>query len=226
MGIGGFRLSNKTSTQTDNATGGLAKGGKGKWGQTEVLGNTEGPHKTRDFEKIATMLKRYLFLKPLKKCVAKPNFYHCTVFDENLVAVHMKKTELVFNKPVYLGMRILDLSKILMYEFHYNYVKKKFGSKANVLFIDTDTLCYEIETEDFFKDISADLLEKFDMSNFSLNQPSGIPTSINKKVPGMFKDEAGGKSSKSLLACERSSTKSRNLMVKKKKSVRVSREMS
>jgi len=132
------------------------------------------------------------FLKVTAKCVAKPNFDHCTVFDENLVAVHMKKTELVFNKPVYLRMSILDLSKTVMYEFHYKYIKKKFGSKANLLFTDTDSLCYEIKTGDFFKDISADVQEKFDTSNFSLNHPSGIPTGINKKVPGMFKDEAGG----------------------------------
>jgi len=83
--------------------------------------------------------------------VAKPNFDHCTVFDEDLVAVHMKKTELVFNKPVYLEMSMLDLSKTLMYEFHYSYIKKKFSSKTNLLFTDTDSLCYEIETEDFFK---------------------------------------------------------------------------
>jgi len=89
-------------------------------------------------------------------------------------------------------MSILDLSKILMYEFQYNYIKKKFGSKANLLFTDTDSLCYKIETEDFFKDISADVQEKFDTSNFSLNHPSGIPTGINKKVSGMFKDDAGG----------------------------------
>jgi len=89
-------------------------------------------------------------------------------------------------------MSILNLSKTLMYEFHYNYIKKKFGSKANLLFMDTDSLCYEIKTEDFFKDISADVQKKFDTSNFSLNHPSGIPTGINKKVPGMFKDEAGG----------------------------------
>jgi len=104
--------------------------------------------------------------KSLKKCVAKPNFDHCIVFDENLVAVHMKKTELVFNKPVYLGMSILDLSKTLVYEFHYKYIKKKYGSKENLLFTDTDSVCYEIETEDFYKDISADAQEKFDTSNF------------------------------------------------------------
>ena len=130
--------------------------------------------------------------KSLKKCVAEPNFDHCTVFSENLVAVQMKKTELVFNKPVYLGMSILDLSKTLMYDFHYYYIKKKCGSKASLFFTDADSLCYEIEAEDFFKDISADAQEKFDTSNFSPNHPSGIPTGINKKVPGMFKDEAGG----------------------------------
>jgi len=63
-------------------------------------------------------------------------------------------------------MSILDLSKTLMYDFHYNYIKKKFGSKVILMFTDTDSLCYEIETEDFFKDISADLQEKFDTSNF------------------------------------------------------------
>ena len=61
--------------------------------------------------------------KSLKKCAAKPNCVHCTVFSENLVTVHMKKTELVFNKPVDPGWNILDLSKTLMYEFHYNYIK-------------------------------------------------------------------------------------------------------
>jgi len=130
--------------------------------------------------------------KSLKKCVTKPNFDHYTVFDENLVAVHMKKTELVFNKPMYLGMSILDLSKTLMYDFHYIYIKKEFSSKANLLFTDTVSLCYEIETEDFYKDISDDVQEKFDTSNFSPNHPSTIPTGINKKVPGIFKDEAGG----------------------------------
>jgi len=164
--------------------------------------------------------------KSLKKCVAKSNFDHCTLFDENLVALHMKKTELVFNKPVYLGMSILDLSKTLMYDFHYNYIKKKFSSKVNLLFMDTDSLCYEIETEDFFNDISADVQEKIDTSKFSPNHLSGIPTVINKKVPGMFKDEAAGEIIEEFVGWERSYTQSRNSMVKKKKSVRVSREMS
>jgi len=138
----------------------------------------------------------------------------------------MKKTELVFNKPVYLGMSILDLSKTLMYDFHYNHIKKKFGSKVNLLFTDTDSLCYEIETEDFFKDISADAQEKFDTSNFTPNHPSGIPTGINKKVPGMFKDEAGGEIIEEFVALWAKLYAIKKLDGEEQKSVRVSREMS
>ena len=92
-----------------------------------------------------------------KKLSAKPKFDHCNIFSEELVAIHMKKTKLVFNKPVYLGMCILDLSKTLMYDFHYNYIKQKNGDKAKLLFTDTDSVMYEIQTEDFYKDISADV---------------------------------------------------------------------
>ena len=81
---------------------------------------------------------------------AKPNFNHCNIFSKDLVAIHIKKTKLVFNKPVYLGMCILDLSKTLMYDFHYNYIKQKYGDKAKLLFTDTDSLMYEIQTEDFY----------------------------------------------------------------------------
>jgi len=100
----------------------------------------------------------------------------------------MKKTELVFNKPVYLGMSILDISKTLMYDFHYKYSKKKYGPKAKLLVTDTDSLMYEIHTEDFVE-IREDIKEKFDTSNF---ENSKLPR-LNIKVPGMFKDEAGGK---------------------------------
>jgi len=132
--------------------------------------------------------------KSLKRYSQKPNFHHLTIFDENLVAVNMKKTELVFNKPVYLGMSILDISKTLMNDFHYNYIKKKYGSKAKLLMTDTDSFVYEIKTEDFFKDISGDVREKFDTSNFPQNHPSGILTGFDKKVPGVFKDECGRES--------------------------------
>ena len=114
-----------------------------------------------------------------KKLAAKPNFKHCNIFDENLVAIHMKKTKLVFNKPVYLGMCILDLSKTLMYDFHYNYIKNKFNDKATLLFTDTDSLAYEIETEDFYKDISGDVHGFFDTSNFPKGHSSGIEVGCN-----------------------------------------------
>ena len=129
----------------------------------------------------------------LKKLSAKPNFKSHKIFSENLVSVHMKKTSLTMNKPVYLGMCILDLSKTIMYDFHYNYIKPKYGVKAKLLFTDTDSFMYEIETEDFYKDISKDVKDRFDTSDYPENHPSGIPTKINKKVLGMFKDEAAGK---------------------------------
>ena len=128
-----------------------------------------------------------------KKLVAKPNYSSCKIFGENFVSVHMKKTSLTMNKPVYLGMCILDLSKTIMYDFHYNYIKRKYGDKAKLLFSDTDSLMYEIQTEDFYKDISEDVKDRFDTSDYPENHPSGIPTGINKKVLGMFKDETAGK---------------------------------
>ena len=131
-----------------------------------------------------------------KKLVAKPNYESRKILNdndnENLVSVHMKKTSLTMNKPVYLGMSILDLSKTVMFDFHYNYIKPKYGNKAKLLFTDTDSFLYEIQTEDFYKDISGDVKDRFDTSNYPEGHPSGIPTGLNNKVLGMFKDEVGG----------------------------------
>ena len=127
------------------------------------------------------------------KLVAKPNYDCTTIFDKNLIAVHMQKTKVYYNKPIYLGMSILDLSKNLMYDFHYNYVKTKYGDKAELLFTDTDSLMYEIQTEDFYKDIADDVNEWFDTSDIPSDHPSGIKSGVNKKVIGKFKDEACGK---------------------------------
>ena len=127
-----------------------------------------------------------------KKLIAKPNLKHWTRFDENLIGVHLNRTKLVYNKPVFCGMSILDLSKTLIYDFHYRYILPKYEKKQKLLFTDTDSLCYEIETEDFFKDIAGDVEKNFDTSNFPKDHVSGIQGK-NKKVPGMMKDEAGGK---------------------------------
>ena len=130
--------------------------------------------------------------KQAEKLSAKPNYKHCNIFCEDLVAIHMKKTKLDFDEPVYLGMCILDLSKTLMYDFHYNYIKQKYGDKAKLLLTDTDSLMYEIQTEDFYNDISGDVKDRFDTSGYPPGHPSGIPSGFNKKVLGMFKDEVNG----------------------------------
>ena len=127
------------------------------------------------------------------KLSSKPNFERATIFDENLIACHMKKTEVYFNKPIFVGQAILDISKTLMFDFHYNYIRKKYGDKAELLFTDTDSLMYLIQTEDVYKDFNKDIRRKFDTSDYPENHPSGIKTGVNKKVIGKFKDEASGK---------------------------------
>ncbi|CAB4026188.1 Hypothetical predicted protein, partial [Paramuricea clavata] len=129
----------------------------------------------------------------LNKLAKKSYFKGVNIFTENLIAVHMEKTTVKLVKPIYLGMSILDLSKTLMYNFHYNYIKPKYGNNANLLFTDTDSLRYEIKTEDFYKDITPDVEKWFDTSNYDKDHSSGIPVGKNKKVVGMMKDECGGK---------------------------------
>ena len=111
------------------------------------------------------------------------------IFNENLVAVHKIKETLTLNRPVYVGMCILDLSKTLMYDFHYNYIKQKYDNKAKLLFTDTDSLTYEIQTDDVYADFWSDK-DKFDNSDY--NKESPFYNTANKKVIGKFKDEACG----------------------------------
>jgi hypothetical protein len=130
------------------------------------------------------------------KYSAKPNFNRAVVFDENLIALHMNKTQINYNKPIYLGAAILDISKVLMYEFHYDYIKPKYGDRAKLLFTDTDSLCYEIRTDDFYQDIAEDVESTFDTSDYPKDHPAaalGFKVGCNKKVIGMFKDECAGK---------------------------------
>ena len=132
-------------------------------------------------------------VKKAKKLTSKPNFKRTTIFDENFIAIHMQKTKIYFDKPIYVGQAILDLSKTLMFYFHYNYIKPKYGNKVELLFTDTDSLMYEIETDDFYKDLKKDIKKKFDTSDIPPDHPSGTKTGINKKVIGMLKDEDAGK---------------------------------
>ena len=89
--------------------------------------------------------------KKLNKLTSKPTFVSSKIFNENLMAVHKVKETLTLSRPAYVGMCILDLSKMLMYDFHYNYIKKKYNNRARLLFTDTDSLTYEIEAEDVYK---------------------------------------------------------------------------
>ena len=127
--------------------------------------------------------------KKLTKLTSKPTYVSSKIFNENLVAVHKIKESITLNRPAYVGMCILDLSKTLMYDFHYNYIKKKYGNKAKLLFTDTDSLTYEIEAEDVYKNFWNDK-DKFDNSDYSESSPYFDKT--NKKVIGKFKDEATG----------------------------------
>ncbi len=128
--------------------------------------------------------------KACNKLVKKSNFKSVNIFHENLIAVHMEKTSTKLDKPIQIGMSILDISKTLMYRFHYDYVKPKWGDRAKLLFTDTDSLCYEIRTEDFSEDIRGDVSEWFDMSNHEKDHP--LFSVENKKQIGFMKDECGG----------------------------------
>ena len=125
----------------------------------------------------------------LLKLTAKPTYVSSKIFNENLVAVHKIKETLTMNRPAFVGACILDLSKTLIYDFHYNYIKQKYDNKAKLLFTDTDSLTYEIETHDAYADFWQNK-DKFDNSDYNTN--STFFNIDNKKVIGKFKDETAG----------------------------------
>ena len=103
----------------------------------------------------------------------------------------MNKTKVKMNKPIYLGLSILDISKILMYEFWYDYMKPKYGNRIKLCYMDTDSFVMNIKTNDFYKDIANDVEKRFDTLNYECNRP--LPIGKNKKVIGLMKDKLGGK---------------------------------
>ena len=103
----------------------------------------------------------------------------------------MNKTKVKMNKPIYLGLSLLDISKILMYEFWYDYMKPKYNDNVKLCYMDTDSFVMNIKKKDFYKDISSNVDKRFDTSNYEANRP--LPTGKNKKVIGLMKDELGGK---------------------------------
>ena len=143
---------------------------------------TENIRRHRDI-KLVNNQKDYL------KAVMHPNFKSGTLLGPDLMGCEMGKIKVVMNKPVYLGQVILDLSKLIMYEFHYDYMLPKYGSNIKLCYIDTDSFVYDIETEDFYKDIAEDVETRFDTSGYC-DRP--LPIGKNKKVIGLMKDELGG----------------------------------
>ena len=150
-----------------------------------VFGKTmENIRKHRNI-KLVTNEEKYL------KTVMKPNFKSGVLFGENLMGCEMGKIKVIMRKPVYLSQAILDLSKIVMYVFHYDHMKPKFKD-PQLCYMDTDSLIYNIKTEDFYEDIVDDVEEMFDTSGYDKKDTRPLPIGKNKKVIGLMKDELGG----------------------------------
>ena len=121
----------------------------------------------------------------------KPNFKSGVLFGENLMGCEMGKIKVVMNKLVYLGQAILDLIKIIMYEFHYDYMVPKYSDRLKLYYMKTDSLVYHIKTEDFYTDTTDDVQTRFDTSGYIPDR--SLPLGLHKKVIGLMKDELGGK---------------------------------
>ena len=144
----------------------------------------ENIRKHRDIKLVTTDKKR-------SKLVSVPNYHTINLISEDLSIIEMKKTKVEMNKPIYLGLSILEISKILINEFWYDYMKPKYNDKVRLCYMDTDSFVMHIKTDDFYKDITRDVENRFDTSNYEVNRP--LPTGKNKKVIGLMKDELGGK---------------------------------
>ena len=144
----------------------------------------ENIRKHRDIELVTTDKKR-------NKLVSEPNYHTINYISEDLSIIEMNKTKVKMNKPIYLGLSILDISKILMYEFWYDYMKPKYNDDVKLPYMDTDSFIMNIKSNDFYKDIANDVEKRFNTSNYEVNRP--LPTGKNKKVIGLMKDELGGK---------------------------------
>ena len=153
-----------------------------------VFGKTmENIRKHRNI-KLVTTEEKYL------RTVMKPNFKSGVIFGENLMGCKMGKIKVVMNKLVYLGLAILDLSKIIMNEFHYDYMVPKYGLEKLILcYMGTDALVYDIKTEDFYEDTANAVEARFNTSGYSKTDFRLLPIGLNKKVIGLMKDELGGK---------------------------------
>ena len=157
-----------------------------------VLGKTmENVRKHRDI-KLATADKAR------NQLVSELNYHTTKWLSENLLATEMKKTKVKMNKPVYLGLSILEISKTLMYKFWYNYMKRKYGDTVKLCYMGTDSFIMHIKKEDFCKDIANDVEKRFDTPNYEVNR--ALPTRKNIKMIGLMKNELGGSIMKEFVA--------------------------
>ena len=144
----------------------------------------ENLRKHRDIKLVTTDKKR-------SKLVSEPNYHTINLISEDLSIIEMKKTKVKINKPIYLGLSILEISKILMYEFWYDYMKPKYDNNVKLCYMDMDSFIMNIKTNYFYEDIANDVENRFDTSNYEVNRL--LPMGRNKKVIGLMKDELGGK---------------------------------
>ena len=150
-----------------------------------VFGKTmENVRENRNIKLVTTERRR-------NHLVSEPNYHTTKFFPENILAIEMRKTQLLMNLPVYLGLSVLDLSKTVMHEFWYDHVKPNYGENKKHCYMDTDSFTVHVKTEDIYKDITVDVGTRFDTSNYELDSP--LTKGKNKKVIGLMKDELGGK---------------------------------
>ena len=124
--------------------------------------------------------------KRRKRLVSEPNYNPHKSFSDHLIATEMKKTRVKITKPLYLGMLILDISKILMYEFWDDYINPKYGDKTRLCYMDTDSFAFHIVTENFFEDISNDVEKWFEMCYYDKSDKRPLPKGKNEKNTRSF----------------------------------------
>ena len=124
-----------------------------------------------------------------KKFTSEPNYHTTKHISKDLLIMEMKNAEVKMNKTIYLGQAILDISKTVMFEFWYDYLKPKYGDDLRLCYTDTDSFIIYVKTEDFYKDIVNDVNKWFDTSKYKKGENIPLPIGVNEGVPGKFKDE-------------------------------------
>lgn len=123
-----------------------------------------------------------------EKLISKPNLKSVSIFSEDFVAIQLNLEKIILDRPIYIGFSVLEYAKQHMYNFHYDFIKKKYNVK--LCYTDTDSLLYLINSKDFYREMKHDI-DYYDTSNFEKNNPYNMPA-LNAKTPGLFKDEMGG----------------------------------